>query len=326
MPRQPRLDTPGTLHHIMIRGIEGTPIFRRDSDRESFLDRLGRIVNDTGTKILAWVLMDNHVHLLIFSGPKGLSQFMRRLLTGYAIYYNHRYSRKGHLFQDRYKSIVCDKDTYLLELVRYLHLNPLRAGVVKSIEDLNKYRWCGHAVLVGKNSNEWQEREYVLKHFSDNPRKAIRNYLRYITEGKVQEHRPDLVGGGLVRSLGGWSRVITLREKAQVIEHDSRILGNGDFVTRILAEAEKGLRRQIYTKEKKEIISKVIGAHCEKEGIRENEILQGGQRRKTAQARAKIAFQLNRDWGISLAEIARNLGVSTSAIANAIRKLEGEQK
>ena len=102
--------------------------------------------------------------------------------------------------------------------------------------------------------------------------------------------------------------------------------GDGDFVNRILAEAEKGLRRQIYVKEKKDIITRVVGDYCAKEGIPENEIVQGGQRWKVAKARARIAFQLSRDWGISLAEIARHLGVSTSAIANAIRKLEADQK
>jgi hypothetical protein len=202
----------------------------------------------------------------------------------------------------------------------------LRAGIVKNFKELNTYKWCGHATLIGINPIAWQEKEYVLKHFSDNPRKAMRNYLRYMTEGKVQEHRPDLVGGGLVRSLGGWSRVVTLREKGDAIEHDPRILGDGDFVTQILAEAEKEQRRQIYGKEKKDIIKRVVGDYCAKEEVRENEIRQGGQRWKTAKARARIAFQLNRDWGISLAEIARNLGVSTSAIANAIRKLEADQK
>ena len=326
MPRQPRLDTPGTLHHIMIRGMEGIAIFRQDSDRQAFLDRLEKIIGVTGTRILAWVLMDNHVHLLIFSGPQGISQFMRRLLTGYAIYYNRKYSRRGHLFQDRYKSIVCDKDSYLLELVRYLHFNPVRAGVVKNLEGLNNYRWSGHAALIGKNPVAWQEKEYVLRHFGDTSRKAVRNYLRYMAEGKAQERRPELVGGGLVRSLGGWSRVVTLREKDERLDHDSRILGDGDFVKGILAEADKGLRRQINVKEKKEIISQVVRAYCAKEEVRESEILQGGQRRKAAQARARIAFQLNREWGISLAEIARNLGVSTSAIANAIQKLEEGKK
>ncbi|RPJ37514.1 MAG: hypothetical protein EHM27_12970 [Deltaproteobacteria bacterium] len=326
MPRQPRLDTPGTLHHIMIRGMEGAPIFRQDSDRQTFLDRLGKLIGATGTRILAWVLMDNHVHLLIFSGPKGISQFMRRLLTGYAIYYNRRYSRRGHLFQDRYKSIVCDKDSYLLELVRYLHLNPMRAGIVRNLEELNKYKWSGHSVLVGKSPIVWQEKDYVLMRFGDNSRKAILNYLRYMGEGKAQEHRPELVGGGFIRSLGGWSRVVTLRDRGEMIEHDSRILGDGDFVKRILGEAEKGLRRQIYVKEKKDIITRAVGDYCAKEGILESEILQGGQRWKVAKARATIAFQLSRDWGISMAEIARNLGVSTSAIANAIQKLEADQK
>ena len=90
---------------------------------------------------------------------------MRRLLTGYAIYYNRRYSRKGHLFQDRYKSIVCDKDSYLLELVRYIHLNPLRAGIVKDLEELNKYKWCGHSALVGKNPSAMARKGLCAKAF-----------------------------------------------------------------------------------------------------------------------------------------------------------------
>ena len=320
------MDTPGTLHHIMIRGMEGTPIFRQDSDRQDFLDRLETLTGLTGTRILAWALMDNHVHLLIFSGPGGISQFTRRLLTGYAIHYNRRYSRKGHLFQDRYKSIVCDRDSYLLELVRYIHLNPLRAGLVGDLAELGKYKWCGHSALVGKNQVKWQEKDYVLKYFGENTRKAARNYQRYIAEAKIQERRPDLVGGGLIRSLGGWSRVVTLRDKGEAPEYDSRILGNTDFVARILAESEKGLKRQIYVKEKKEVIGRVIGDFCAKEGISENELVQGGQRWKTARARARIAFQLSREWGISLAEIARHLGVSTSAIANALQKLEEAKK
>jgi putative transposase len=258
MPRQPRLDAPGALHHIMIRGMEGTAIFRQDSDRQTFLDRLGKLAEATGTGILAWALMDNHVHILVLSGPKGLAQFMRRLLTGYAIYFNRKHSRRGHLFQDRYKSIVCDRDSYLLELIRYIHLNPLRAGAVRNLQELNKYKWSGHSVLAGKNPVLWQEREYVLRHFGETNPKAVRNYLRYMAEGKILERRPDLVGGGLVRSMGGWSRVLTLRDKGERLDYDSRILGDGDFVTRILADADKELRRQVQVKERKEIISRAV--------------------------------------------------------------------
>lgn len=153
MARQARLDAPGTLYHVMIRGIERSPIIRDDEDRQDFISRTGRVARETGTRILAWALMNNHVHLLFFSGPSGISTFMRRLLTGYALRYNRRHGRNGHLFQNRYKSIICEEGTYLLELVRYIHLNPLRAGVVKSMGELDDYPWSGHMVLVGKGNN-----------------------------------------------------------------------------------------------------------------------------------------------------------------------------
>jgi transposase-like protein len=166
----------------------------------------------------------------------------------------------------------------------------------------------------------------VLKHFGDNSRKAVQNYQRYMSEAKIQERRPELVGGGLVRSLGGWSRVVTLRGKGDALDHDSRILGDAEFVAQILADSEKSLKRQVYVKEQKEVISRVISAFCAEEGVSENEIVQGSQRWKVAGVRARIALQLNREWGVSMAEIARQLGVSTSAIANALRKLEAEKK
>jgi len=134
MPRKARLDVPGTLHHVMVRGIEERDIFRDDEDRKAFVERIRSLAKETGTRILAWALMDNH--LLIVSGPDGLSTFMRRLLTGYGIGFNRKHRRFGHLFQNRYKSIICDLDPYLLELVRYIHLNPFRAGVVKRLEEL----------------------------------------------------------------------------------------------------------------------------------------------------------------------------------------------
>ena len=108
MPRQARLDAPGTLHHVMIRGIERKSIFRDDQDRKDFVARLGNLANQTDTRILAWSLLSNHVHLLLFSGPAGLPLFMRRLLTGYAQGFNRRHKRRGHLFQNRYKSVVCE--------------------------------------------------------------------------------------------------------------------------------------------------------------------------------------------------------------------------
>ncbi len=133
MPRQARLDCPGTLHHVMLRGIARSAIVTDDTDRADLLARLGDIATATGTAIYAWAILPNHCHLLVRSGPRGLPIFMRRWLTGYALVYNRRHKRVGHLFQNRYKSIVVDGDAYFQELVRYLHLNPLRSEVAKTL-------------------------------------------------------------------------------------------------------------------------------------------------------------------------------------------------
>ena len=128
MPRQARLDAPGALHHVMGRGIEGISIFRSDEDREDFLSRLGSLCEDGALSVHAWALLDNHFHLLIRTGKQRISEGMRKLLTGYVVRFNRRYGRYGHLFQNRYKSILCEEDPYLLELTRYIHLNPCGRG------------------------------------------------------------------------------------------------------------------------------------------------------------------------------------------------------
>ncbi len=324
MPRKARLDAPGTLHHVMVRGIVGGLIFQDQRDREEFVSRIRKLIQATGTRLLAWALLPNHVHLLVLSGPNGLPQFMRRLLTGYALFYNRKYQRKGHLFQNRYKSIVCEEDQYLLELVRYIHLNPLRAGLLKNLDDLDHYPWSGHSALVGKFSNDWQEKHYVLGLFGKAEKTARHAYRKFIEEGKDQGKREDLTGGGLARSLGGWSQVLSLREREEKTEYDSRILGSGDFVSEILKQAESQLKRQLRLGQKKGAIDLTIKTFCEQQGIKEEEVRNGSQRRVVSHLRADIAYRLNRDLGISMAEIARNLGVSTPAIIKAIQRMEAQ--
>ena len=323
MPRQARLDAPGTLQHVMIRGIDGLEIFRDDQDREDFLLRIGQLVESTGTRILAWALMDNHVHLLLFSGHQGISKFMGRLLTGYALRYNRKYHRSGHLFQNRYKSIVCEEEPHLLELIRYIHLNPLRASVVNSMEELDRYCWSGHAVLIGRSKNGWQETEYVLGQFSGERGRAIRAYRRFMAEGKEQGRRDDLVGGGgLIRSLGGWSQVLSLRGRGERVAYDERILGGGDFVARVLREADKEVRRQLRVGEREGLVAQAISRICEDSGVREEEVRSGGRRRRVSRTRAEISYYLSHELGVPAAEIARHLGVCTSAIVKAIQNIE----
>ena len=130
MPRKARIDMPGLLQHVIVRGIERRKIFLDDHDRGMFVNRFSALLEETGSDCFAWALLGNHVHALLRCNRTELSVFMRRLLTGYAVNFNHRHKRSGHLFQNRYKSIICEEDTYLLELIRYIHLNPLRAAMV----------------------------------------------------------------------------------------------------------------------------------------------------------------------------------------------------
>jgi REP element-mobilizing transposase RayT len=321
MPRGARLDAPGTLHHVIVRGIEKGRIVDDRWDRRNFVSRLGQVASDTETDVYAWALMTNHAHILLRSSQHGLSRFMRRFLTGYAITYNLRHKRHGHLFQNRYKSIVCDEDAYFRELVRYIHLNPLRAEVVKNMSELDKYHWSGHSVLMGKLKHGWQDRDYVLSWFGQKEWEARRAYRKYVEEGVKEGRRPELVGGGLVRSLGGWSQVRSLRRENERVLADERILGTGDFVQKVISEADERIKYQLGDNERRKKAQQLLEETCKKEDVNANELRMGSRRGRIARVRGEIAYQLVERYGFSLAEVARQLGVTTSAISKAICRL-----
>ncbi len=323
MPRQARLDSPGTLHHVIIRGIEKKNIAGDRYDRANMVSRLGLLAEETKTSIFAWALMSNHMHILLKSGLHGLSEFMRRFLTGYAITYNIRHRRHGHLFQNRYKSIVCDEDAYFQELVRYIHLNPLRANMVKSLSELDRYPWCGHSAIVGWKKRDWQEVDYVLSWFGKKKSNAMKGYRQYVNDGIEEGRRDDLVGGGLVRTLGGWSQVISLRKDKGKVICDERILGQDDFVERIIGEADKRIKGQLSINERKVRAGKRIQEICENEGVYIEELRGGGRRDRLPGVRAQLAMELVRDYGLTMAETARQLGVTTSAISKIFTRNKG---
>jgi len=223
----------------MVRGIDRQRIFLSDADRSDLLSRLREGVLRSGLRVYAWALMSNHFHVLLRSGSQGLSTTMRRLLTGYAVRFNRRHRRWGHLFQNRYKSILVDEDSYLLELVRYIHLNPLRVGAVNGLEDLDQYAWTGHSTLVGVMNCEWQDVDFVLGQFGQTAGKARARYREFVASGVEQGRRKDLQGGGLVRSMGGWDKVSALRRGRERWAYDERVLGSSDFIEGIWNEAER---------------------------------------------------------------------------------------
>lgn len=322
MPRQARLDAPGTLHHVIVRGIERGKIVKDASDRAAFVERLGASATDTTTVVYAWALLDNHAHLLVRSGPELLAGFMRRLLTRYAVYFNRRHRRHGHVFQNRYKSIVCDEDEYFAELVRYIHLNPLRAGIVEDMKALDRYSYAGHGVIMGKVKAEWQDSDYVLSLFGHTVRQGRRNYREFVEAGIGEGKRPDLVGGGLVRSLGGWSEVGSMRRRKEKRLTDERVLGSGAFVEKLLAEADERVRRQVPASKRGKLIASTIGRVCREHEVAPGELEGGSTRRHVSAARREVVRVLAKEHGIPLATIARSVGVSTSGVWRILERVE----
>ena len=317
MARQPRLDAPGTLHHVMGRGIAGTKIFRKDTDREDFLYRVGRLCLEGCLEVYAWSLMENHFHLLLRTGHSSLSKSMRRLLTGYVINFNRRHRRYGHLFQNRYKSIVCEDDPYLLELTRYIHLNPVRAGIVQDMKSLSDYPWTGHSVLMERVKREWQDKSAVLAYFGKRKKAARDKYEAFVEEGMPLGSRPELVGGGLIRSLGGWAEVLSVRRRGMKASSDARILGSSEFVDDLLLEAgerEKDTLRLSVPIVDLSVVAKKI---AKGEGLEELELRSGRRQRKISRGRRLFCQLAVGKRGCPGAEVARFLGVTTSAVIRA---------
>ncbi len=194
-------------------------------------------------------------------------------------------------------------------------LNPLRVGLVKSMAGLDRYRWSGHSILMGRYPNDWQARDYVLSRFGKKEKAALDAYRQYISEGVEQGKRPELVGGGLNRSLGGWAEVKALRRLGIGDPADDRILGSGEFVEQIIKEADARLRSRLLPKDYPSKIKQVIITICKEERVNIKELLSGSRRRPVTAARLRIAQKLVEELGVPLAETARQLGVSTPAIS-----------
>jgi len=188
MARKPRIEYPGAFYHVITRGNRRESIFIDVQDRERFLKKLFEYKERYIYTLYAYTLMDNHIHLLIETGKEPLSKIMQGLLQSYAQWYNRKYKTVGHLFQGRYKAIICDKDSYLLNLIRYIHLNPVRAGIVK---DPDEYKWSSHRAYLGLEHSKIVDIEPVLSQFSKNIQKSILLYksfvLEWIDEGKKDD-------------------------------------------------------------------------------------------------------------------------------------------
>lgn len=183
MTRRPRIDFPGAFHHVYARGIEKRDIFIDPGDRAELRHRISKNIKRFNASCLAWAFMPNHFHLLYHSESGNLSDFMRCLMSGYSTYFNRKHVRSGHLFQNRYKSTVVDSERYLLESIRYIHLNPVRSGIVTSTEALSRYPWTGHHEIIASGRLPWAKFPIVQEFFSSMYLKDVDIYLSFLEEG-----------------------------------------------------------------------------------------------------------------------------------------------
>ncbi|MFZ0451898.1 MAG: transposase [Desulfatiglandaceae bacterium] len=311
----------------MIRGIERRKIFNDDKDREDLIERLSILLPETKTQCYAWAFLSNHAHFLLRSGPLGIAGLMRRLLTGYAVSYNRRHKRHGQLFQNRYKSVICQEDRYLQELIRYIHLNPLRARIVKDLEELDGYSYCGHSALTGKKKREWQDSEYILGFFGKRVSEARREYRSYVEKGIPMGRHPELVGGGLIRSLGGWDEVKKIKLSGQErMKSDQRILGDSDFVMDVLSESEEVFSRRYRLKNRGFHFEKVVERVSSLFDLQKDYIIHRGRQRDRVRARDLLCYWCVIELGIPMADLARRLELTLAAVSYTVKRGEKTAK
>jgi len=185
MARKPRVEIEGAFYHVIVRGNQRQKIFRDNRDRLTYLERVEHYRQRYRFKIYAYVLMSNHVHLLLETGKTPLSKILQGIQFTYTQYYNRRYRTVGHLFQGRYKAILCDRDAYLLELVRYIHLNPAR---LKNPQRLAGYRWSSHWAYLGQKGPVAVDTALVLGQLGNSPAQAYKAYRKFIEDGRGMGH------------------------------------------------------------------------------------------------------------------------------------------
>lgn len=193
-------------------------------------------------------------------------------------------------------------------------------GLVADLKELERYPYCGHGAILGNMKNVWQDGDSVLVQFGDREGEAKSAYRRFVEEGAALGRRPELVGGGVVRSSGSWSEVKSQRRRGQPELSDGRILGSSDFVERVLRDADARIRRQHRVNGQMKRVERVIAEACKKKHVSITELRSGSRRGRIPELRARLARRLVEDYGVSAAEIARQVGVSTSAISKSLRR------
>ena len=320
MARIMRPDWENALHHVMARGIDGRTLFSSVSEYEDLRNRLEQLVVELKFSVYAWVIMPNHLHLLIRTGSEPISRLMHRLLTGFAVSYNRRHDRTGHVFQGRFKSILVQEENYFLKLINYIHLNPLKAKLVNSLEELDVYKWSGHPYLVGKMVCDWMKRDAVLKHFGDTEHYAIKNYQTSLQSDINSLTSSEMVNGNYTIGING----IVSSDQRTGTSHWSgvcRILGDKEFAKRVLCKLSDSKSLEVRDRENiHRRIERLFDQVEAKMDLSRNVICGNSRSSELAEARGAIAWICSQKFGLSYRDISRLLNISKSGAAKAVQR------
>jgi REP element-mobilizing transposase RayT len=282
MARRNRLDAPLVAHHVILRGLDGARIFFGADDYHDFVDRLSQLLPDCDAGCLSWVLMPNHVHMVVQTAHGELSRLMRRLNTGYAMRFNRVHERKGYVFQNRFRSRIVTGDDDLIGLIRYVHRNPLEAGLVASLEALAHFPWSGHGALVGaREPLPFEAVSDALGLFGDDPRRS-RSELRAWMERRVP-----------------------CQDEPEVTMH---------------AAAAEPPRPERFEPQGRIGLDALLRAACERYGLTPDELASGSKQRQVAHARAVVAWIAAVQLRLARRRIAGALGVTPTAVSSALAR------
>jgi REP element-mobilizing transposase RayT len=289
MARKPRLHVSGGLYHVILRGNARQDVFFTPADRHFFYELLAEGVTRFGYRVHAFCLMSNHLHLALQVGERELSAGMQNLSFRYTRYLNTRRRRVGHVFQGRFKAFLVDQDGYGLTLVRYLHLNPVRARIVRQP---GAYDWSSHRAYLGEEDLPWLTTDWVLGQFGERIGPARNRFAAFVDDGRGEGHSEVFYGG----------------------RADGRVVGEEDFVKKVLPEKVSEARPPS--------MSAIVAHVCRSASMSEAALKATGKGRSHAQARALIGWLAVRSKAATLTQVAAHFHREISTLSHAVSTLE----
>jgi putative transposase len=286
MPRKPRLHVPGGFYHVILRGNHREPLFRTNGDRGYLNALVGDVATRFELRILAYCWMTNHLHLAVRVGNAPLGQPMQRLAMRYSRHIHRDAGQVGHLFERRFRAILVDADSYLLALVRYIHLNPVVAGMVA---EPMAYRWSSHRDYLGRRTVAWLDTSFVLRMFGPTAGVARVRYAHFM------------------RSYADDDLALFAKHESR----DTRLL-EPDLPKAAVAKPPPAPRDR-------ETLEQLATRHCERAGISPGELVCLSRERRLSRARTAIALEAIATDVATLTEVARFLGRSASTLAQSMK-------